>query len=228
MFSLIKKIQDILVNKKQTELDNLVYKNYTYRDRPTELEAKLPFEYVDVISGPPANTSEVTKKEIQYLIKETNNMPPHVVKTILLIDKDPLIIYKNVLKQHELDFPQEEFDILYTVLYDIVMDLKILFNRPRPNQIAEFYNLNIDVISTDTHRTPSYPSGHVAYAALAEQLLTMKFPHLKNALEEVTRKVMLARVKQGVHFPSDNNAALLLVKNIFDDLLQYTKGTNNV
>lgn len=227
MFSLIKKIQDILIHNKQNNLEHLVYKNYTHRDRPTELETKLSFKYADVISPPPTNVSDQTKTEIQYIIKETINIPSNVVKTILLIDKDPLIIYKNILQQYNLDFPQKEFDMLYSILYDIVYDLKILFNRPRPNQIAEFYNLNIDVINTDTHHSPSYPSGHVAYAALAEYLLSMKFPQLKKEFTEATRKVMLARIKQGVHFPSDNEASMLLVKNIFNDLLNYAKVADN-
>lgn len=227
MFSLIKKIQDIIVNQKQSDLDNLVYKNYVHKSRPTELESRLPFRYIDVIDSPPSNSSDITKAEIQHIIKETSNIPPNVKETILLIDEDPLIIYRAILKKYNLDFPQEKFDALYALLHDIVSDLKTVFNRPRPNQIAEFYNLNIDVINTGTHHTPAYPSGHVAYAALAEQLLTAEFPHLKDELAEVTRKVMLARVKQGVHFPSDNDASVLLVKNLFNDLIEYTKGDNN-
>jgi len=227
MFSLIKKIQDIIVNKKQSNLDNLVYKNYIHKSRPTELESYLPFKYIDLIDCPPSNSSDITKAEIQHLIKETSNIPLNIKETILLIDEDPLIIYKTILKKYSLPFPQNKFDTLYALLYEIVSDLKILFNRPRPNQIAEFYNLNIDVIHTGTHHTPAYPSGHVAYAALAEQLLTVEFPHLKDELAEATRKVMLARVKQGVHFPSDNDASVLLVKNLFNDLIQYTKGDNN-
>jgi hypothetical protein len=224
MFKLIRDIQEILVGNKVKKLDSLTYKNYSSDNaRPTELETVLGFRYIEHITLPYSNSSTETKEEIDEIINSTKDLPDYVIETILLIDKDPLIIYKSLLKSKSLEFPQEEFDRLYNILWDIIKDTKIYFNRPRPNQISEFYDIDIPVISTGTHHTPSYPSGHVAYATLAEILLSNLYPDLSTNFKEITDKVKLARIKQGVHFNSDNVAAYNFVYSIFDQLVNYSK-----
>lgn len=224
MFKLIKEIQDILIGNKVKKINTLHYKNYTNpSNRPTELETALNFSYLDYIPPPHSNSSTETKEEIDEIINSTKDLPDYVIETILLIDKDPLIIYKSLLGTRSLEFPQEEFDILYNILFDVIKDTKIYFNRPRPNQISEFYDINIPVINTGTHHTPSYPSGHVAYATLAEILLSKLYPDLSTNFKEITDKVKLARIKQGVHFSSDNDASYNFVYSIFDQLVNYSK-----
>jgi len=223
MFSLIKKIQDIIVQNKEKKLESLVYKNYIRLDRPTELEKTISFDYFSRLDPPASNQSDATKKDLYTVVNSTVNIPEHVIETILTIDKDPLFIYKNVLLTHKVEFPQEEFDQLYNILRPIIKDIKIFYNRPRPYQLSEFYNLKINVIETDTHHTPSYPSGHVAYAKLAELLLIEKYPTLKDKFEKMTDKVKLARIKQGVHYPSDNEGSIQLVNNIYNDIKLHIK-----
>lgn len=221
MISILKHIQDILISKKHKELDSLGYKEYRHIGRPTELEQSINIDYFSAIDNPPVNSSQHTKQEIQQIIDLGTGLSDSVINTILLIDKDALAIHKHILYNNKLSFPEEQFNQLYAILYPIIVDLKLFFNRPRPNQIAEFYNLSIDVLHTDTHHTPSYPSGHTAYAALAELFLTQKYPHLASEFHNATQKVMLARIKQGVHFDSDNQASVKLVNKIFDSLIQH-------
>jgi hypothetical protein len=224
MFKLIRNIQEILSSNRIKKIDSLTYKNYAIIDnRSTELEIELKLRYLDHISPPYLNSSEKTKEEIDEIINYTKDLSNDVINIILLIDKDPLIIYKTLLDSHSLEFPQEKFDALYNILFNIIKETKIYFNRPRPNQISEFYNINIPVINTGTHHTPSYPSGHVAYATLAEILLSKLYPDLSTNFKEITDKVKLARIKQGVHFNSDNIAAYNFVYNIFDHLVNYSE-----
>jgi hypothetical protein len=224
MFKLIRDIQEILSGNKVKKLDSLEYKNYSSDNPPpTELETALGFRYIEHIPPPHPNSSTETKEEIDEIINNTKDLPDYVIQTILLIDEDPLIVYKSLLKSKSLEFPQEEFDTLYNILFDIIKDTKIYFNRPRPNQISEFYDIDIPVINTGTHHTPSYPSGHVAYATLAEILLSNLYPDLSTNFKEITDKVKLARIKQGVHFNSDNVAAYNFVYSIFDQLVNYSK-----
>ena len=220
MFHIIAAIQDILLDNKKKKFHDLKYKNFRYSKRPTELEKKIPFNYF-VIDQPPNNESDLTKQELDEVFSSSQNRNKEIEETILLIDKDPLIIYKHFLKVKNLEFPQQKFDEMYDILYDIIKDLKIYFNRPRPNQIAEFYNLNINVLNTHTHDTPSYPSGHVAYAKLAELLIKDTYPNLDGDLIKITEKVKLARIKQGVHFPSDNEASEKLVTMIYKPLYNF-------
>lgn len=226
MFHIISIIQDILFQKKN-KLHDLTYKDLRYHSRPTELENKLPFNYF-VIDTPPENDSIATKKELDQVIETALSRTTEIDKTIVAIDHDPLVLYKAFLAAKNLTFPQQEFDIMYHILYDIVLDLKFYYNRPRPNQIAEFYNTNINVLNTGSHSTPSYPSGHVAYAKLAELLIKDIYPNLDGQLENLTEKVGYARIKQGVHFASDNKASHKLVSSIYKELKKYYERESDV
>lgn len=213
MFKLISSIQDMLLKNKSKNLHNLTYKNLTNYQKPDI----LPFDYF-VLNPPPANNSEQTKKELDEVVDETLVRNETSINTILSIDKDPLIIYRTFFANNKMNFPEEEFTKLYNVLYGIIKELKLFYNRPRPNQIAEFYDINIDVINTKTHSTPSYPSGHVAYAKLAELLVSEIYPEYSARFSSFTDKVSQARIKQGVHFRSDNEASIKLVNAIYPKL----------
>lgn len=223
MFRLISSIQDFLVQKKRNFLKELKYKDLRHHERPTDLEKKIPFNYF-IIPDPDTNDSKKVKTELDAVVLASNNRTKEIENTILLIDKDPLIIYKSFLDKQNLIFPQAQFESLYHILYDIVLDLKYYYNRPRPNQIAEFYNIDINILNTQTHSTPSYPSGHSAYAKLAELLIKDVYPDINtNKLNELTKKVGLARIKQGIHFESDVLAAELLVSTIYSSLITLSK-----
>lgn len=226
MFHIISTIQDILLSNKKHKLQDLKYKDLRYHTRPTELEKQLPFNYF-IVDTPPSNDSDLTKKELDEVISTNLTRNPTTDQTVLAIDKDPLVLYKSLLQNKKLIFPQKQFDIMYHILYDIVMDLKFYYNRPRPNQIAEFYGININVLNTGTHSTPSYPSGHVAYAKLAELLIKDTYPDLDEETEKLTEKVAYARIKQGVHFSSDNLASHTLVSAIYQDLNKYYERLSN-
>lgn len=218
MFRIISSIQDMLLKQKNKKLVDLKYKNLTFHNRPTELENTIPIKYFDKIQSPSSNDSEQTKKELLYTQKLTTSRKPEIIDTVLTIDKDPLIIFKHFLSKRTLYFPELQFNQLYSILYEIVLDIKYYYNRPRPNQIAEFYNINLDIISTKTHHTPSYPSGHTAYAALAYELLTELYPEYNTKFKELLSKVSKARLIQGIHFESDNEASISLVHSIYPDL----------
>lgn len=213
MFKIISNIQDILLNNKIKKLHALTYKNLTNYSKPDI----LPFDYF-ILDPPPANDSVQTKNELDEVIAQTLSRNETSIETILAIDKDSLIIYKSFFAKKQLDFPEEKFRKLYDVLHSIIKELKLFYNRPRPNQIAEFYNTNIDVLNTKTHSTPSYPSGHVAYAKLAELFASEIYPDYVTQFQSFTEKVSQARIKQGVHFRSDNEASIKLLDAIYPKL----------
>lgn len=215
MSELLSAIQEILLNQKINELRDLKYKNLISYTKPKP----EPFDYF-VIDSPPSNESDQTKNELNSVISLSNKRTEQDILNILYIDKDPLYLYTEFLNRHELSFPIDSFSQLYTILHPIIKELKLFFNRPRPNQIAEFYDLDVDVLHTKTHATASYPSGHVAYAKLAELVSIDHFPQYIDYFRSFTAKVGLARMQQGVHFISDNEASIRLVSKIFPKLKQ--------
>jgi len=97
-------------------------------------------------------------------------------------------------------------------------NVKYQFNRPRPYQLAKILNIDIDTIQTLTHHTPSYPSGHTVYASLYGKILSYYHPQYKKLFDNAVNKTILGRELQGVHYPSDNKASLILVDKLFNKL----------
>lgn len=99
------------------------------------------------------------------------------------------------------------------------MNTKIYWNRARPNQLAKYLNVPLNVIATDTHHTASYPSGHVVYSNLAANIIKDLYPQIQiRELDFIVNETARARVLQGVHYPSDNKASLVFSNYIFNKL----------
>ena len=67
---------------------------------------------------------------------------------------------------------------------------------------------------TGTAATPSYPSGHTAAAYFAAEIASHHKPQLEKEFLNLANIVALSRIKEGVHFPSDNEYAIKLVKEV--------------
>lgn len=222
MFKIISSIQNILLKNKIQKIDNIEYKNLVH----DSIKPKFSFDYFSVLEPPPANSSEKTKNELDDIIRMSSGRSENATKTILIIDNDSLVIFKHLLNKEGLDFPEEKFNAMYSILKEIILDLKYFYNRPRPNQISEIYNIDINVLNTETHSTPSYPSGHVAYAHLAELMLSEMYPKLSEEFKNITAKVDKARIMQGVHFKSDNDASIILVDTLYNKIKSLAESKN--
>jgi hypothetical protein len=85
--------------------------------------------------------------------------------------------------------------------------------------LAKYYDLNIDVIVTDTHHTAAYPSGHTVYSSLVAHIIEYYYPTVnKQKLDSLVKDTGKARILQGVHYPSDNLASIKLTKFLFNKL----------
>lgn len=191
---------------------------YTDNVKTYKVPNKVTINWSNVLPDPPLNNSETTKKELQYLEKLTNNVSYQQREFILDVDKNPNFMYDSVLKDVGLDFPKEDFDKAYAIVKPIIMNIKYDHNRPRPIQLAEVFNYKIKVIETETIHTPSYPSGHSAYAALGAYLLASKYPEYAGLFFDKVGEVSKARMMQGVHYPSDTEASMVIVGAVWEDI----------
>jgi acid phosphatase (class A) len=115
----------------------------------------------------------------------------------------------------------------YTCGIAIIDHLKFYYNRPRPYQLSEHYSITINRIVTKTHKTPAYPSGHTMYAALVAEILSDKYPEHRKELNKLVDLCGKARELQGVHYPSDNEAAKKIIKTIYPELKKYYIGVGH-
>lgn len=203
-------------------IDNLVY---------TEEKPSVDIQFSDLVSinpqsvltEPPKNTSDVTKSEIKQISELTQSLTVAQKNLVMLVDKDPNLLFIDLLGSSILPLPMAKFKKSWNILEPIIKSLKNKFNRPRPEQLVavfpRFYgDLSINVIQTKTHQTPAYPSGHTAYATLMASMLSDIYPSQSSKFYEIANLAGHARVLQGVHFPSDNDAAMVVTSAVWQDI----------
>lgn len=179
----------------------------------------LDIDWKNILPNPPKNSSVETYKELKILSALTNNRTIEEVNLIYTVDEDPLILFKTFLENKNLIFPTNKFDSYYNICEQYIYAIKSYFNRPRPEQLAKYYDdININVIYTNTINTPSYPSGHTAYATIAELILNDMYPEYKKDFSKLSEYCGFARMLQGVHYPSDNVAATQLANILYETI----------
>tara|TARA_Y100000593_G_scaffold30239_2_gene59957 strand:- start:12212 stop:12910 length:699 start_codon:yes stop_codon:yes gene_type:complete len=210
---------DIKVKK----LDDLTFE----KTKESYLEwASRDFEYLDIEikdllnMPPPANSSDETRKELLY-IKEFPKYEnsEHLAAHLKEMDESPegfIYDYHEELTGEKIDLD----DIRYKVIGDsntLILKLKLHYGRPRPYQLAPYHNINIDYnesIQNNSAATPAYPSGHTASAFLAASICSLMYPDLQEKFMQRAKMVADSRIYEGVHFPSDNNFSVFIVRQV--------------
>lgn len=180
--------------------------------------SNLTIDWENVLPDPPLNNSDTTKKELEYLSKLTKSRTEKDVALIMQVDKEPNVLYIDTLKKFGLSFPVDEFNRAWNIIHPVIMNLKYYHNRPRPLQLAQIYGINIKTLETDSAQTPSYPSGHSAYAATSAYLLAAKHPEYSGEFFDKVGIVSKCRMMQGVHYPSDTEASMVITGAIWEDI----------
>jgi hypothetical protein len=201
---------------KYKEIESLSY-DTVYTEQP--VANIVDFDWKKILEAPPSNISKDTFLELQLVSRSTLNRTLEDTKLVEIIDQDPDSIFIDLLKQYNLEYPTSQISAFYNIIKPILFNVKSLWNRPRPAQLAKYYDLNIDVIVTDTHHTAAYPSGHTVYSSLVAHIIEDYYPTIdKQKLDSLVKDTGKARILQGVHYPSDNVASIKLTKFLFNKL----------
>ena len=196
----------------------------TYLENQVSYDESMSFLDIDLknlIPNFPKNSSSATEKELNAIAKATKNRSTQELDLVYTVDKDPIGIFTPYLKKHNLKFDSMLFNNYYNMLEQCVYSLKYYYNRARPEQLAEYFDLEIDVLYTATHQTPSYPSGHTMYAELIAHTLSDIYPEHKSEFFKLAKYCGLARILQGVHYPSDNQASITATSLLYPKIKEY-------
>lgn len=206
------------INKAVSNYINSV--NYGTRKKTWKVSSKITIDYKNVLPAPPDNDSEHTKKEIAHLSALTENLTQNQVRLVHSVDQDPLNVFLPLLSMYNI--PKEpaikEIESIWSLCVPVIMNLKWNYNRARPYQISEYLGYDINVIETKTHKTPAYPSGHTALAAIGSYYLSDKYPKFSSEFFAAGSSAGLARELQGVHYPSDNEASMVIAGALWQDI----------
>lgn len=146
--------------------------------------------------NPPKNTSLQTYQELLYL-KDLPEDDDFVEK-----HDDIEKIFEEVCKENNVTFPK---DLVQELLKSCSMlELKYHYNRPRPFQLAKYYNIKLGEHVMESMKTPSYPSGHSAQGILIGKVLQTKLPINTDAFIEAGKRISYSRNIGRAHYPSDS------------------------
>lgn len=198
------------------QLDSLIYENI-YLEKP--VPDIIDFNWKTIIEAPPKNSSKKTYQELLHVTELATKRTKQDEELLLKIDQDIDSFFIDVLNRQNIEYPGSIIEEIYNIIKPILYNLKGIWNRPRPLQLAKFYGLNLPTIITDTIHTASYPSGHTVYSSLVAGIIKILYPKIPSQpLDKIVDQTALARIRQGVHYPSDNKASLVLSKFLLTKL----------
>lgn len=207
---------DLVAILLKDRIDRLGYETI-YTEKP--IPDIIDFEWKNILQPPPDNISKTTAKELRYIASQTSNRSQKDIELIYSIDQDIDTPFILLLQKYSLEYPQQFINLFYAIIKPLIYNTKQYWNRARPFQLAKYYDINIDLINTDTIKTPSYPSGHTVYSSLVANIIKKIYPQVnQKELDNIVDMTAKARIMQGVHYPSDNNASLIFSKFLFNKL----------
>ena len=208
---------NLLLNLHKDKLNSLGY-DTVYLEKPVANFWKN-VDWKNILDPPPDNISKITLQELQLLSRITKNRTKDEENLVYQIDKDMDTPFELLCKNYGVVYPKDVIEENYHLIRPILLNIKGFYNRPRPNQLSSYFNLKINLIVTDTHHTPSYPSGHTVYSKLISLIVKQKYNQIdQNKLDNIVDTTAKARLLQGVHYPSDNAASLILSTFLFNKL----------
>ena len=191
----------------------------TYNDGPTEKhQSKIDypitlFEDFEISLMPyPENSSKQTideLKELSLIEGDEDFVKEH---------DDVDGIFQKKHKELGLEFNRNEAKDLLRQSSKYIMKEKYKYNRPRPYQLAEFYNIDLNGVDLDSMKTPSYPSGHATQGYLLGKFYSDRHPDYRKEFMRLGEDIAESRIVAKAHFPSDKKAGIDLAEKLFDNL----------
>jgi hypothetical protein len=199
--------------KKLLELNEMTYNEGANEKHQSRIDQPITlFEDISISLQPfPENTSKKTLEEIRYLsnVEEDSQFVKEHDKVAKVFGK----LHKDL----ELEYNQDEAKKYLRESAKYIMELKYKHQRPRPYQIAEFYNIDLNGVDLDSMKTPSYPSGHATQGHLLGMIYSERYPQHRKEFMKLGEDVAESRISGKAHYPSDKKAGIHLAEKLFEN-----------
>lgn len=193
-----------------------------------ESEAILPG-----LVQPPANSSDQTRAELDYMLQLQQNRTPQEVDRAQYIAN--IGSWPNILNPEDPDYVENRKQLFYIaspvgewynyrnfpattqLLLNCIQDIRVTefqlkwhFKRPRP------YHLEPALKPLARISSPSFASGHSLWAFSEAFLFAEIIPEKRADFLKMAEEVRWSRELMGIHYPSDNEASRLVSWNLLN------------
>lgn len=173
----------------------------------------------------PSNDSELVKDElneivdyVNYISEEENNS---FLRRYKAYDRSLCQAVSTTFKQKGINI-ENLFQEIYKDINGLIDKLKYFYQRPRPNQLAQYYKLKLFPYNSYSDKSPSYPSGHTLQAYVILNVIANKHPNEYHFCKDMIDDIAYSRLYLGLHYLSDNDFAKEIAKEILKHP-QFTK-----
>ena len=206
-------------------------------DRPDSALKHLGFKNQDDLKDPDYDDMEIWKdgwqriilpsppredREVDAVIAAVEGATEQQKKDYANCDKDASFYVKEHMRKNSLEYDEDVIEYIEEQCSPIIRHYKNHFNRPRPYQVADLYNKELNRFKTGTAKTPAYPSGHACQPMVVALYYAKKYPEHKNELVRGAKICGYGRVVAGLHYPSDYDAGIELAHKLMD-FMNYDK-----
>ena len=207
------KLKDLLELKTMVYTDMVKPKHQKKMDKVTELfhnDLTLP------MVSPPENDSKQTLDELKKL--EVVKLDKMVVN-----DGDDIVeAFKPLIEKFEVNISDEYLTQIKKESSKFIHKLKYHYNRPRPYQVAKFYNMDLNGVELESMKTPSYPSGHAVQGYLFGEILSRFNPENATEYRRVGEDIAHSRIVAKAHYPSDKEYGKKISKVLFTGIKKWS------
>ena len=178
----------------------MVYTETIKPKHQKRLERKTPLFHEDMqlpLCEMPENDSKTTLEEVKYLASLKTD------KEYVHERDDVLNSFLPLIETSDVNISVKEIEKIIKQSVKFIMELKYKYNRPRPYQIAEFYDIDLNGTELDSMKTPSYPSGHAIQGYLIADIMSKHDPSNTEVYQKLGEDIAQSRIIAKAHYPSD-------------------------
>jgi len=175
------------------------------------------------IPDPPANSSDQTRAELNYLLTLQYNRSLEDITTSIYMSDNPESP-NDVGQQIGYWTDRQKLPLTDSLMDNVEKDgdfflwsLKFKYARVRP------YIIEPKIHDLEESRASSYPSGHVTYAYIRAFIYEELAPEFKDFF--ISKAYTMSRARQiiGVHYPSDCEASRIFARQFVNMLFENEK-----
>ncbi len=173
------------------------------------------------IEEAPKNDSEITRNDLGILMAKMKDVSGEDLTFARYVENVENLAqsYIDLLASHGIEVGMDEWFGIDGQTEPFVFWLKNVINRPRPYQLAYYYEMPLYPLMHTDACSAAYPSGHATTAFVMSEYFSRKYPEHRAELEALGNRVADSREKMGIHYPSDTAISRIICELVWKNNL---------